>query len=748
MLRKVVLTLKAYAGSGIYILSLFFFMAGVEMFVRGRILKNKSEIAGFIILAIATSMITAKSGYDISRLANLCIGISTKVFGDTGTLIVIGVLFLIGFLSVVEMGLFEVLDKFKLLFIKIIKGIKFFVLLLWNFLKLLFVSVLFIYSRVKTVILKRVEHIKFSKERQQPLLVCDTQETSVQAHQVLEDDKPDKEIVEHQEEDVAVPQIVQNRKTNKPEKEKKTLKQDKGDSKEIKSAEDSQASRPTSNLLDPIIEEEDLSTAEELHRKARILVSTLKEFGIQSEVINIVKGPAVTRFELSLGSGIVISRVNRLHDNLRMALANTNIRLETPIPGKSAIGVEVPNKNPRTVYFKEILDSKQFEKMGKKSPLTIILGKTIAGEPVVADLARMPHLLIAGATGSGKSVCMNTIISSMLFNAKMNEVRFIMIDPKRVELSVYNGIPQLLYPVVTDPKDAALVLTWTLNEMDERYSLLARYGIKGIKQFNKFVKEKKEVLKKNPDIDDSLREMYQVLKELPYIVVAIDELADLMMVAKSDVEITINRLAAMARAVGIHLIVATQRPSVDVITGLIKANLPTRIAFAVTSQTDSRTILDMKGAESLLGRGDMLYSPVGVKKPIRVQGALIKDEEVERLVHYWRTQSPARYDETIKAFIESSKQDEPASKGETSLSSKDEELYKKALEIVKAAGYASTSMLQRKLKIGYGRAARFIDVMEEQGLIGEYSGGKRPYIGHMKSSYQSSEDSVDSNSED
>ncbi|AGB19002.1 FtsK/SpoIIIE family DNA translocase [Thermoanaerobacterium thermosaccharolyticum] len=423
---------------------------------------------------------------------------------------------------------------------------------------------------------------------------------------------------------------------------------------------------------------------------ARKLEQTLKNFAIDAKVIQVSRGPAITRFEIQPSPGVKVSRIVSLTDDIALSLAAPSVRIEAPIPGKSAVGIEVPNEKISVVTLREVIDTKKFR--DSKSDLTIALGKDIAGNIVVADLSKMPHLLIAGATGSGKSVCINTLIVSLLFKASPDKVKMILIDPKVVELNIYNGIPHLLTPVVTDPKKAAGVLNWAVNEMTERYKTFAENNVRDIDGYNKI----------------------HGVNAMPKIVVIVDELSDLMMVSPAEVEEYICRLAQMARAAGIYLVIATQRPSVDVITGVIKANIPSRISFAVTSQIDSRTILDMAGAEKLLGKGDMLYYPIGESKPIRVQGAFISDKEVEDIVNFLKTNtSEPKYEEI---FVEP--------KNSLNKDIEEDELMNDAINIIVETGQASISMLQRRLRIGYARAARIIDQMEQKGIISGYDGSK------------------------
>jgi S-DNA-T family DNA segregation ATPase FtsK/SpoIIIE len=428
---------------------------------------------------------------------------------------------------------------------------------------------------------------------------------------------------------------------------------------------------------------------------ARKLEATLESFGVKAKVLEVVRGPSVTRYEIQPDVGVKVSRIVSLTDDIALALAAKDIRMEAPIPGKAAIGIEVPNAEVSIVTMREVMETAAFQDSSSK--LSITLGRDISGQPIVGNLARMPHLLVAGATGSGKSVCINGIITSILYKAKPNEVRFLMVDPKMVELNVYNGIPHLLAPVVTDPKRASLALKKVVVEMEKRYELFSKSGTRNLEGYNAMLLETKSGA------------------PLPYIVVIVDELADLMMVAANDVEDAICRLAQMARAAGIHLIIATQRPSVDVITGVIKANIPSRIAFGVSSNVDSRTILDMAGAEKLLGRGDMLYLPMGASKPVRVQGAFLSDNEVESVVNFVRTQEQANYVEDMVPMVEEQVE------GQNQI---EDELYDQAVQIILEAKQASVSLLQRRMRVGYTRAARLIDSMEAKGVVGPYEGSK------------------------
>ena len=449
--------------------------------------------------------------------------------------------------------------------------------------------------------------------------------------------------------------------------------------------------------------------------KAAILEETLASFNVAAKVINITPGPTVTRYELQPGDGVKISKITSLSKDISLKLAAPDIRIEAPIPGKALIGIEVPNQDVQMITLRSIIEEPSVLNLEDK--LIAGLGKTITGESIIMNLGKMPHVLIAGATGSGKSVCINSIILSILMRSTPNEVKFLMIDPKKVELSFYEGIPHLLAPVVTNPNKAAATLKkWALVEMENRYELFSRVGVKDISGFNAYVKRE---LEKNPDatiLDDNL-----ALEKLPYIVVIIDELADLMMVASQDVEQTICRLAQMARATGIHLVIATQRPSVNVVTGLIKANIPSRVSFYLQSQIDSRTIIDMAGAEKLLGKGDMLYFPVGSFNPSRAQGVFVSEPEVKRVVTWLKGQGKPDYLNEIINVEPLEDEQEASKKG----GSNQDDLYENAKQLVMSTKYASTSYLQRKLRIGYNRAARIMDELEEEGVISEYVGEKK-----------------------
>lgn len=471
---------------------------------------------------------------------------------------------------------------------------------------------------------------------------------------------------------------------------------------------------PPVNLLNPV--QKKLTQADidnEIDRNSRKLVEALQSFGVQTKLVGVSRGPSVTRYELQPAPGVKISKITGLQDDIALNLASAGVRIEAPIPNKSAVGIEVPNKARDTVFFRELVDTTEFKKSFDKK-LETVLGKDISGAMVTCNIAKMPHLLIAGTTGSGKSVCVNSIIMSILMKSTPQDVRLIMVDPKKVEFMMYNGIPHLLIPVVTDPKKAAGALAWAVNEMLNRYKQFSDNNVRDFTGFNELAK----------DHDSGLMKM-------SHIVIFIDELADLMMASPKDVEDSIVRLAQMARAAGMHLVIATQRPTVNVVTGLIKANIPSRIALMVASQTDSRVILDVSGAEKLLGNGDMLYMPVGLPKPVRVQGCFVSDKEVERVVEFIKQTFQAEYDELVMEEVErqtemvASAQDSKSSGNSDSgdIDTSDERL-EEAIDFVVESGTCSTSSLQRRLKLGYGRAARLVDIMEEMGIVGPLEGSK------------------------
>lgn len=475
---------------------------------------------------------------------------------------------------------------------------------------------------------------------------------------------------------------------------------------------------PPVSLLSEPKQESAKNISEELESTATLLVNTLRSFGVESRIINISRGPSVTRYELQPAAGVKISKITNLADDIALNLATAGVRIEAPIPNKPAVGIEVPNKANSIVKIREIIDSQVFS--SAKSKISVALGRDITGEQRITDISKMPHGLIAGATGSGKSVCINSIIMSILFKASPEEVKLLLIDPKVVELGIYNGIPHLIVPVVTDPRKAAGALGWAVLEMEKRYKLFAENDVRNISGYN------------------DLAERREDLEKLPQIVIIIDELADLMMTSPGEVEDSICRLAQKARAAGMYMIVATQRPSVDVVTGLIKANIPTRIAFAVSSMVDSRTILDVGGAEKLMGKGDMLFLPTGAIKPERIQGCFVSDEEVEKVVNFLKGDRTQSYDEEVMNEIERQAAKEKAAKSgmpEDAVEDDGDPMLNEAIECVIDAGQASTSLLQRKLRLGYARAARIVDQMEERGVVGPYEGSKPRQVLMTKEQY-------------
>lgn len=465
---------------------------------------------------------------------------------------------------------------------------------------------------------------------------------------------------------------------------------------------------PPNTLLTPPSKKGKVITKEEITETAEILKNVFHDFNIEGHVVAVNVGPAVTQYEMEIKAGTKVSKILSLNREIALSLAAKDVRIQAPIPGKRTVGIEIPNKSISMVTVREIIDA--IPKSMDESKLMVTLGKNIMGKPIYCEINKTPHLLVAGSTGSGKSVCINSIIVSILMRAKPDEVKFVLVDPKKVELSMYNGVPHLLIPVVTDPRKANIALKKIVAEMEKRYDLFEASGTKNIAGYNLYLE------KKNESLPDS-----EKIKKLPYIVVIIDELADLMLVAAKEVEDSIMRITQMARAAGIHLIVATQRPSTDVITGVVKANIPSRISFAVSSSIDSRTILDMTGAEKLLGKGDMLFLPQGENTPIRVQGTFISDEDIKKVVDYTISQQKARYDETLLMDEEEMK---ATSMVDDSKEDYDDPLYNEIVEFVVTQGKASASLLQRRFRLGYNRAARCIDLLEERGIIGPNNGSK------------------------
>lgn len=504
----------------------------------------------------------------------------------------------------------------------------------------------------------------------------------------------------------SIDEIVKDASEDKPNEKKADKSKDFTVSKEAMESGINDYKLPSVELLSLPNKKSTADISGELKENAQRLIETLRSFNVNATITDISRGPTVTRYELKPAAGVRISKITNLADDIALNLAATHVRIEAPIPGKAAVGIEVPNTVKNTVSMRELIDTPEFYE--QRSLLSAGIGKDIAGNCVYCDIAKMPHLLVAGTTGSGKSVCMNSIITSILYRAKPDEVKFLMIDPKQVEFSKYANIPHLLVPVVTDPRKAAGALGWAVSEMLQRYQKLSQVGVRDIEGYNKYVRK------------------HEDMESMPKICIFIDEFADLMMAAPKEVEDSVCRLAQMARAVGMHLVIATQRPSVDVITGLIKANISSRIALTVSSQIDSRTILDAAGAEKLLGHGDMLYNPIGASKPLRVQGCFISDEEVEALCDFVKNQGESQYDEEIAKEIEAKAvQDKKSSPFEDDGDAEQlDVLFDKAVDIVLETGTASTSFLQRKLSVGYARGAKIIDQLEEKGIIGPANGSK------------------------
>ena len=532
----------------------------------------------------------------------------------------------------------------------------------------------------------------------------DETEEKIEKHNVKINDH---EEIEEEKEKVVISNIKDLKKANVVENKENKETSEIEVIDEIKPNENYKL--PPVSLLDPPKKVKNNNQAG-IESNIKKLEEVLKEFGIIGHVVEVTVGPAITQYELELKAGTKLSKLTSINKEISLALAKKDVRIEAPIPGKSTVGIEISNETPTTVFVKEIMEKLLSEKSNNK--LMVALGKDILSRPMFCEINKTPHLLVAGATGSGKSVCINCILASILMNAKPDEVKLLLVDPKKVELSIFNGVPHLLAPVVTDPKKASVALAKIVKEMEDRYDLFEEKKVKNISSYNEMIENK------NKSLPDS-----EKLKKMPYIVVIVDELADLMLVASKEVEDSIMRITQMARAAGIHLIIATQRPSTDVITGVIKANIPSRISFAVSSGIDSRTILDMTGAEKLLGRGDMLFLPMGESTPTRIQGAWISEDEVKRVVDFTISQQKAMYDEkmlNLNAPVESSKIDANTDVKEEY----DDPLYDEIVEFVVTQGKASASLLQRRFKLGYNRAARIVDLLEERGIIGPQNGSK------------------------
>ena len=698
-------------GSGSYILPLLFVYWGIQL-IRSKKISLSGRFLGLVISFIAIiSIINLNEGVNffLNTPENAAGGIIggvisyflVELFAVNGAYIILSVLLLIGILFLFDLFLHNIFQKSKaqiLAFKKSLENIKIKII---SFFKNLSLGRLNIFAKIKEAgAAKKAKKKKEGKNKEK-------QKTD----QVDEKPKEDSTDIENISPSLTQSnrqakkkqnQKIENKKNQKKEAAAKANAEGHNEDKEI--TEDFDITKDQSKDLKNKGEKHGDYTLPgisllndsgkkkvKLANKSELLEETLSSFGVEAKVINVNHGPTITRYEIQPATGVKVSKIVNLSDDIALALAARDVRIEAPIPGKAAVGIEVPHGNDITVSFRDVIVSEEFQKAEDK--LTLALGKGIDGDTAVFNLAKMPHLLVAGATGSGKSVCINTLISSILYRATPKEVKLLLVDPKKVELNIYQGLPHLLTPVVTDPKKAANVLKLVVEEMENRYDLFSENGSRGIESYNKQVDDPED--------------------KMPYIVVIIDELSDLMMVAANEVEDNICRLAQMSRAAGIHLIIATQRPSVDVITGLIKANIPSRISFAVSSATDSRTILDMGGAEKLLGKGDMLFAPVGMQKPQRIQGSFLTDQEISAITSFVKNQASAEYKiekDDIKEV-------------ELSIDDEQDELYEEAVKLV-VKYRASISMLQRRLHIGHSRAARLIDTMEEDGIVGPYAGSK------------------------
>ncbi|MFZ5943636.1 MAG: DNA translocase FtsK 4TM domain-containing protein [Bacillota bacterium] len=672
--------LSGLAGGGKVLIPLFILLGGVGvMYLRSNINKSQYIIGAILLLSVlaiyhlysvpiqeqGSIFVNLRDGRGGGFLGGTISWITLKIFGLAGSYILLISIFIGSVIYLTGISIKNIAKIFFIMSVRLFQGFK---QQLFNF---IFTAV----DEEKPIISVNGDKISFNEtntEYEAPLIVNHFENEGKQVKAKIQKDKEDSKNSSNV---IEFPQIT---------KEK---------------MKDQDFNLPKVTMLEKIKRNSSSFTQKDINENILLLQNTLESFSVKGKVVQVSCGPSITRYEFQPAPGVKVSRIVNLADDIALSLAAAGVRIEAPIPGKAAIGIEVPNQEIATVSLREVLESDEYKNSSSK--LTVALGKDIAGKPVMADLAKMPHLLIAGATGSGKSVCMNTLITSILFKAKPSEVKFVMVDPKMVELTTYNGIPHLITPVVTDAKKAASALRWAVHEMENRYELFASAGVKDVVRYNQLVTD-------NNKESDSF---------LPYIVVLIDELADLMMVAPADVEDAICRLAQMARAAGIHLVVATQRPSVDVITGIIKANIPSRIAFAVSSQTDSRTILDMNGAEKLLGRGDMLFYPTGYPKPVRLQGVYVSDADVEEVVSFLKQQEKPEYVEEVtnQDVLEQNK---------PKIEDDDDDLIPEVAKLFIENGQASISLIQRRFRVGYNRAARIIDLMEKKGIIGGYEGSK------------------------
>ena len=680
---------KVILGRGAYILPFLFLLYGINLIKSERI-EVTVRVVGLIIMFVVVITILhldikpgtefkfALEGKGGGIVGALILYILRQGLEEVGTYIVLGALGLIGFLLAANLFLANIISQIRDYIKSMVDKLK----VKFNKIQARWTQLREQRKKEKRKVKKEIEEELDSQEE----LKKNKQQSKNKLKKSISVSNPNSENNKMKSSEVKDKEEDAKKQETKNEEQIRE-----GNFNEVSEQTDDGYNLPPLSLLQPI---ENVDSSEVNQANSQVLEETLSSFGVEAEVVDVNYGPTITRYEIHPAPGVKVSKISNLSNDIALSLAASDVRIEAPIPGKAAVGIEVPNQEQVMVHLREILESSEFTESSSK--LSVGLGKDIAGKSIVADLSAMPHLLVAGATGSGKSVCINSIISSLLYKGSPEEIKMMLIDPKMVELAIYNKIPHLIAPVVTDARKAAAALKWVVEEMENRYELFASNGAKGIKSYNQQFSAEEET------------------KKLPYIVVVIDELSDLMMVAANEVEDAICRLAQMARAAGIHLIIATQRPSVDVITGVIKANIPSRISFAVSSQTDSRTILDTGGAEKLLGKGDMLFSPVGSQKATRIQGAFISESEVKDLVKYVKEQENPEYAEKLEKIKDK----------EITIETEDkDELYEEAVKLV-VDKRASISMLQRRLRIGYTRAARLIDTMEEEGIVGEHRGSK------------------------
>lgn len=723
-------TMSSLAGDGKIIFPFLFCIAGLFCVVNKK-MENR-QLLGFVIgvLAVLTflhmdltfgtnSLVLGWSGLGGGIIGAVCAWLLSKALGEVGSYIVLFCLAIVAVMLISQNAVAQKGDAW----LEQAKN-------LWQRLKEALFNFIFIEeeeSKKKKEEKQKVEQLALDykeeqhglqkSKREKPLIINNLTEIQktieeTKNNQVETEQEDEPPIITAQPEAAPIIKVAAPTESVSAKRKKKEEEQPETftvDQQTLIEQDEKAYQYPSIDLLEENNQSNENNNQDEINQRVAVLEQTLADFGVKGHITEVSIGPAITQYEFQPAAGVKVSKIVNLSDDIALSMATAGVRIEAPIPGKAAVGIEIPNKQRGMVSLREVIDSPEFQDSDSK--LTVALGKDISGKPIVADLGKMPHLLIAGSTGSGKSVCMNALINSILFKAAPNEVKLLMVDPKMVELGNYNGIPHLISPVVTDPKKAAAALRWAVREMERRYALFAENNVKDMKRFNALSQKRLE--------QAATEEERAAIEVMPYIVVLIDELADLMMVAPADVEDAICRLAQLARAAGIHLVVATQRPSVDVITGIIKANLPSRIAFAVSSQIDSRTILDMGGAEKLLGKGDMLFYPTGLPKPVRVQGVYVSDQEIDKIVEATKQQGEPVYDEEIAAAeLTSTEKNDGNSSEET------DPLIPEAIKLFIENGQASISLLQRRFRVGYNRAARIIDQMEQLGLIGPYEGSK------------------------